>query len=941
MSIGYRTLSQHLNDLKKENFSLKLRIYFLEERIQHKYEDSSNDVYKSNIELKVEVESLKQELLEKQQLLDKFWTDCGQINSYNENELHQEYKQKKEEAQHARELLEKKITFLQEEVRLAMNEADQMSALAETEKENCLKLKKTIEGFTADMTEARLLQKNYCTILAEKDRMIQQMSLLLDNKDSMISQLTEKNQNLMNHQIKDLEKCMDELKDALQQKETEIKNLVEKKGQNASQYESLLAQQASNLQKAGAEFQAIQEKLQESKDVIKTLQESQHQLTNKLNSAQELTHNQECILQSLRDTLQSRDHEVMELYQIIDEHNITIAKLQDMLMKSQNEQLQTFQVMPTQLQFLDLQHTLFSTQMELQKEQMSLRQKERQLTDVKRSQRLLEVDLLEGQIQKETTWKHNQELHGVLHKLQSELQEKSQHLKNLEEEKSTKLLSQEHNIQRLKQTVSQKEQILQEYMDVLHYQQSLEKGPGGNEHMVEKLRQRIKERDAALEKAVDDKFRVLEEKEKEVQRLKMIVREREHDLERLSNVLSGNEETINSLDNLVKAKDMELEQISAAYKNLQWLKQETEEKYGCSLNERESIILQLQKTLQERNKEIEEIRTCFLGKSEIDSGDMIEELKMCLQRNEKMLQDAVFARNQQAAEHMREVMDLLAMISSEKMDQTSICQNCLVKESNTGVNHSVENLNNIIHLQKLVQEKEKIIQAFTQSYSVQPMPISMKSEELDAKGEENQNLAKAKEDLTLVLRKMREYQLEVSALQSIIMKQNEQLREQATDIDTLTRNIKMKEELIKDLQVQLVDPEDIPTVEHLTQQIFTLKENIASLTLANQGHLRHTQKIFKLLEELAANKRRLNEALQAEKQLYSCLVQCHTKSDSFSSSSSLHNELLAAQALRGQLEDTLMRTMEQLVALQSENKVSACYGGAETECLNFPHKHAF
>ncbi|KAG9338424.1 hypothetical protein JZ751_025828, partial [Albula glossodonta] len=114
MSNGYRTLSQHLNDLKKENFSLKLRIYFLEERIQQKYEDSSEDVYRRvgvglaregfqtgpmqkvcieggvalltpifsrgapdqshlflNIELKVEVESLKQELQEKQQLLDK------------------------------------------------------------------------------------------------------------------------------------------------------------------------------------------------------------------------------------------------------------------------------------------------------------------------------------------------------------------------------------------------------------------------------------------------------------------------------------------------------------------------------------------------------------------------------------------------------------------------------------------------------------------------------------------------------------------------------------------------------------------------------------------------------------------------------------------------------------------------------------------------------
>uniref|UniRef100_A0A3B5BCK4 Centrosomin N-terminal motif 1 domain-containing protein n=1 Tax=Stegastes partitus TaxID=144197 RepID=A0A3B5BCK4_9TELE len=47
MSNGYRTLSQHLNDLKKENFSLKLRIYFLEERIQQKYEESSEDVYRT------------------------------------------------------------------------------------------------------------------------------------------------------------------------------------------------------------------------------------------------------------------------------------------------------------------------------------------------------------------------------------------------------------------------------------------------------------------------------------------------------------------------------------------------------------------------------------------------------------------------------------------------------------------------------------------------------------------------------------------------------------------------------------------------------------------------------------------------------------------------------------------------------------------------------
>ncbi|XP_077579747.1 CDK5 regulatory subunit-associated protein 2-like [Stigmatopora nigra] len=42
-----KEFEQHLNDLKKENFSLKLRIYFLEERIQLKYEESSEDVYRT------------------------------------------------------------------------------------------------------------------------------------------------------------------------------------------------------------------------------------------------------------------------------------------------------------------------------------------------------------------------------------------------------------------------------------------------------------------------------------------------------------------------------------------------------------------------------------------------------------------------------------------------------------------------------------------------------------------------------------------------------------------------------------------------------------------------------------------------------------------------------------------------------------------------------
>ena len=42
-----------LSQLRKENFNLKLRIYFLEERMGHMSTDDKEDLVKKNIELKV------------------------------------------------------------------------------------------------------------------------------------------------------------------------------------------------------------------------------------------------------------------------------------------------------------------------------------------------------------------------------------------------------------------------------------------------------------------------------------------------------------------------------------------------------------------------------------------------------------------------------------------------------------------------------------------------------------------------------------------------------------------------------------------------------------------------------------------------------------------------------------------------------------------------
>uniref|UniRef100_A0A8C8SE01 Centrosomin N-terminal motif 1 domain-containing protein n=1 Tax=Pelusios castaneus TaxID=367368 RepID=A0A8C8SE01_9SAUR len=172
MANGYRTLSQHLNDLKKENFSLKLRIYFLEERLQQKHEASREDVYKRNIELKVEVESLKRELQEKQQALDKTWAAAENLSSRNEAELRRRYEERQQETEHVSELLENKIQLLLEEARLAKGEAERMAALAEAEKANCLELTEKLKQITEEEEKSggQVLCDDHCAALAQKDK---------------------------------------------------------------------------------------------------------------------------------------------------------------------------------------------------------------------------------------------------------------------------------------------------------------------------------------------------------------------------------------------------------------------------------------------------------------------------------------------------------------------------------------------------------------------------------------------------------------------------------------------------------------------------------------------------------------------------------------------------------------------------------------------------
>ncbi|XP_065761973.1 myomegalin isoform X23 [Muntiacus reevesi] len=943
-----RDFEKHLNDLKKENFSLKLRIYFLEERMQQKYEASREDIYKRNIELKVEVESLKRELQDKRQHLDKTCADAENINSHNEAELRRQFEERQQETEHVYELLENKIQLLQEESRLAKNEAARMAALVEAEKECNLELSEKLKGVTKEREDVpgdRVKSDQYTEALAQRDKRIEELSQSLAAQEKLVEQLSQEKQQLLH--------LLEEPADMEVQPVTE----------------DLLKQQKLNSNETGTTQQSVsdshlaelQEKIQQTETTNKILQEKLNEMSCELKSAQESSQKQDDTIQNLKETLKSRESETKELYQVIEGQNDTMAKLREMLHQSQLKQLHNSEgTSPAQQQvaLLDLQSALFCSQLEIQKLQRAVRQKERQLADARRCVRFVEAAAQERERQKEASWKHNQELRKALQQLQGELQSKSQQLHTLEAEKYNEIRTQEQHIQHLHHSLGHKEQLLQEFRELLQYRNNSDKTLEANEMLLEKLRQRIQDRDVALERAIDEKFSSLEEKEKELRQLHLAMRERDHDLERLRGILSSNEATMQSMESLLRSKGLEVEQLSATCQNLQWLKEEMETKFSRWQKEQESIIQQLQTSLHDRNKEVEDLTATLLCKLGPGQSEIAEELCQRLQRKERMLQDLLSDRNKQTVEYEMEIQGLLQSMSTREQESQAAAEKMV--QALMERNSELQALRQYLGGKDFMMSQALLSNQPAEVTSVSPhlgeqtdqgsvhIPSRDDSTSLTAKGDASvprsslgdsdtvagleKELSNAKEELELMAKKERESRMELSALQSMVAMQEQELQVQAADVESLTRTIQIKEDLIKDLQMQLVDPEDIPAMERLTQEVLLLREKVASVESQGQetsGNRR--QQLLLMLEGLVDERSRLNEALQAERQLYSSLVKFHAHPESSERDRTLQVELEGAQVIRNRLEEVLGRSLERLSRLETMAAIGGTAAGDDTE----------
>ncbi|CAH2219235.1 CDK5 regulatory subunit-associated 2-like isoform X3 [Pelobates cultripes] len=172
-----KDFEKQITELKKENFNLKLRIYFLEEQIQKNCEGSSEELHRTNIELKVEVESLKHDLQEKQKLLlkaskavESLTGDVGKIQL------------KKVEVEQGHDLLFQKIQDLEKELETKNAEVDKIGALLDQERTQRFDTENRLSAVEEQYSKT-------AAILAEKDWTIEHLNETLDSKDALITQL--------------------------------------------------------------------------------------------------------------------------------------------------------------------------------------------------------------------------------------------------------------------------------------------------------------------------------------------------------------------------------------------------------------------------------------------------------------------------------------------------------------------------------------------------------------------------------------------------------------------------------------------------------------------------------------------------------------------------------------------------------------------------------
>ncbi|XP_037706849.1 CDK5 regulatory subunit-associated protein 2 isoform X3 [Choloepus didactylus] len=435
-----KDFENQITELKKENFNLKLRIYFLEERMQQEYDGPTEHIYKTNIELKVEVESLKRELLEREQLLIKASKAVETLAAEGGgSEIQRVKEDARKKVQQVEDLLTNRIVLLEEDVKAAQAELEK--AFAGTKKEKALRL--SLESKISEMKKMHEGDLEMVLVLQEKDRLIEELKLSLKSKEALIqclkeekSQMASTDENVSSGELRVLSAVLREEKE----KETEAAQMEHQKERN-------------HLEE---KIQALQEDLREKEREI---------ATEKKNSLK-----RDKAIQGLTMALKSKEKEVEELNSEVKGLSAAFAKAREAPQKAQKFQgSEDYEAILSEKEALlaELRSENLTKSTENHRLHRNIKKVTQELSDLQQERERLEKDLKEAHEEKGKGDCTIHDLRNQVEKLHDQVNEGEKAVencyKNLLSESNQKLHSQEQMIKYLMESANQKDLLLQKY----------------------------------------------------------------------------------------------------------------------------------------------------------------------------------------------------------------------------------------------------------------------------------------------------------------------------------------------------------------------------------------------------------------------------------------------------------------------------------------------
>ncbi|XP_027138012.1 CDK5 regulatory subunit-associated protein 2 isoform X6 [Larimichthys crocea] len=932
-ALTMKDYENQITALKKENFNLKLRIYFMEERMQQKCDDSTEDIFKTNIELKVELESMKRELAEKQELLVSASKALESLAGRESGEPHRLREQAQREMDSLRDAFNRRIADLEQSLRTAEEEVEKMAAIAEQEKLKNINMEKQLQDLGPSSTFPPVPSpvQDLQQALQEKDNIIEQLKITLKNQEAEIHQKRSADQQTDGpsadgvKQLSDLiakkDQELDALRDELhRQKDRTTPDHQQSEVSRLESYNKLLTEE---LTQAKSTSESLTRTLEDSQSQNKNLLGKLEEKENELNSEKKNALKRDKAIQGLTQVLKEKEKEIAELCHEIEDRDDALAKAREAAHKAQLQKYQGVEehqnlLMEKQTELAQLQGEHHAKVLEAQKLQRALDRKEQELGDMQQAKDQLEVELEDLQQQKKKGDKALNDLNNQLKKLSGEIRDREstleQQYQELLDQNKRKLQAHEVTIQRLTSTLADKEQQLQEYINMVRdFEQS--KSPGGNDNVLSKLRQRLKEKEKALEQALDEKFAAIEEKDNEIHQLQLSLREKERDLDRLNNLLSHNDETINSFDSLIKEKDVELQHLANALKNLQRAKQDVEDNLNRSLREKDSIISQLQLSLEGKAKDMDESAENY-NRMLSERSQEIQELRKQLSERQQQLATAEKQSSTTAQEGYLETAQLRALLAEKESIIDKLLQRgqerdqFLTEIRQKGEpDHVLELRQTIPIMQETLDEMEAELSRRNSEENVENIPLSRKTVVVLKK-----ELAQKTEALNKALKRENELKISLAELQSLLSELEGRNEGQAANIESLTATLKTKDEIIAVLHQRLGQRGD-SRADHTQDQVTgsDIDRSLPGLPQRERTMIGgdSQQEALPNLIALQQEHDALNKALRAEQQLYSSLVRTVKEQDSAQRLHALQLELAAVQLLRQQLEESI-KTNEEL-----------------------------